>query len=86
MAPKLLMILVQVSFWMSICNSLTCCSSMAVKEHWLHDDAKECPEVMIKEAMLKVKKKPKIDPLFEINNELEYCLTKKVKKYEVMTK
>ena len=86
MAPKSLMILAQVSFWTSICNSLTCRSSMAVKEHWLHDDAKEYPEVMIKEAMLKVEKKPKIDPLFEINKELECSLTKKVKKCEVTTK
>ena len=44
---------------------------MVEKECWLHDDAKECPEVMTEETVLKVEKKPKIDPLFEINEDLK---------------
>ena len=59
---------------------------MVEKECWLHGDAKECFEVMIKEAVLKVEKKPKINPLFENNEDLKCSLTKKVKKWEVTTK
>ena len=44
-------------------------SKKTEKECWTHDDAKECPQLMIKEALMKVEKKPKIDLKIEIKND-----------------
>ena len=54
-------------------------SKKAEKEYWTRDDAKDCPELMIKEALMKVEKKPKIELKIEIKNDVKMLSLDKLK-------
>ena len=56
-------------------------STKAFEEHWIHEDAVECPELMTKEALLKFETKVKVDQKEEVKYERDPCsIPKKTRK------
>ena len=48
-------------------------STKAFEEHWIHEDAVECPDLMTKEASLKLETKVKVDHKEEAKDERNPC-------------